>query len=138
MSSDNTPNTFGGSLLESLHDYEKRRARGEKLTMRSVSRTAPAPKAYSGQAIATLRGRLNVSQDVFATLLASSPATVKAWEAGRKAPSPMARRLLETIDSNPAHFEEMLEVARNGGEVKRDERVRPDRRRSSSRAKIDA
>jgi DNA-binding transcriptional regulator YiaG len=44
---------------------------------------------------------MGVSQAVFARLLGVSVVLVKSWEAGTREPSPLARRLLDTIRANP-------------------------------------
>ena len=104
--------TFGEAVLESLNDYMDRRARGEKLTVQRVERLAPAPAEFGPKEIISIRRKLNVSQHVFATVLGASPATVRAWEQGAKAPAPMARRLLEVVDAHPDTFAKLLEKKR--------------------------
>ena len=42
-----------------------------------------------------------VSQAIFARLLGVSRILVQKWEAGDNTPSPMARRLMDTIKANP-------------------------------------
>ena len=74
---------------------------GQKLTMREVV-IAPAPVPMTAAQIAGLRTKkLRVSQRVFAGLLNASPATVHAWEQGRKRPSRIALRLLRLIEAHP-------------------------------------
>jgi putative transcriptional regulator len=61
----------------------------------------PEPGRYSPGKVRELRDSLGVSQAVFARLVGVSLVLVKAWEAGTREPSPLARRLLDTIRANP-------------------------------------
>ncbi|MBX3728859.1 MAG: helix-turn-helix domain-containing protein [Candidatus Sumerlaeia bacterium] len=56
----------------------------------------PAPE-YGESDIRAERLRLRLTQEAFARILNISPKTVEAWEAGRKAPGPPARRLLQVL-----------------------------------------
>ena len=51
-----------------------------------------------------MRERLGVSQGVFAHLLGVSVVLVKSWEGGVRKPSPMARRLMDTIQADPGEM----------------------------------
>jgi len=62
----------------------------------------PEPNAYRAKQIRELRDSLGVSQAVFAHLLGVSVILVKSWERGARAPSLMARRLLDTIKADPS------------------------------------
>jgi putative transcriptional regulator len=64
----------------------------------------PEPGAYRAARVRTLRESLGVSQAVFARLLGVSVILVKSWERGVREPSPIARRLLDTIKADPAHW----------------------------------
>lgn len=94
---------FGEQVVESLRELVGALDRGEKLHERFTIRTVDAdlkPRDFTPSHIRALRNRLMTSQAVFARLLAVSVRTVQAWERGTP-PSPMARRLLETIDRDP-------------------------------------
>ena len=82
----------------------------EQLTVRRV-RLPDGPADFSPHEVRRLREDLNVSQTVFARLIGASPALVRAWEQGARRPSPMARRLLETISHDPAPWRRMLRPA---------------------------
>ena len=105
---DAEPATFGKAIVQSLEDYERRRARGERLTFRTVEATPAEPGEYDAAAVLAVRERLAVSQPVFAALLALSPATVRAWERGAKTPGPMARRLLDVAARHPEVLGELV------------------------------
>jgi putative transcriptional regulator len=62
----------------------------------------PEPGKYTETKVRELRDSLRVSQAVFAHLLGVSLVLVKSWERGVREPSPMARRLLDTIKADPA------------------------------------
>jgi putative transcriptional regulator len=64
----------------------------------------PEPHDYGPRQIRALRNSLGVSQAVFARLLGVSVILVKSWERGARDPSPMARRLLDTIRANPSRW----------------------------------
>ena len=51
-----------------------------------------------------------VSQPVFASLLGVSAVLEKAWEQGRRVPSPMACRLLDEMNHDPKRWSGMLRI----------------------------
>lgn len=67
------------------------------------------PKPYTGEAIAQLRERLELSQAVFARALAKSPATVRSWEQGQRAPDAAANRMLEIVERHPYVLYEFIQ-----------------------------
>jgi putative transcriptional regulator len=97
-------------IIAGLREVKEVLERGERLedhfTVHHV-RTDLSPQAYDSSDVRALRRRLGVSQAVFARLLAVSAKTVQAWEQGSR-PTPMACRLLEVIDRDPAPWLEML------------------------------
>ena len=67
-------------------------------TMREIASLLIRPiEPMTGAEIKAVRAANNVSQPVFVTLLNVSPATVKAWEQGLKAPSGAALKLLSIV-----------------------------------------
>ena len=58
---------------------------------------APIP-AYSSRKIRALRGRYELSQAVFASVLNTSLSTVRQWEIGEKHPSGPSLKLLNLLD----------------------------------------
>jgi DNA-binding transcriptional regulator YiaG len=93
-------------LMHSLRELAAAIADGapleERFTVRTV--TIPEPGNYSPAAVKKLRGRLGMSQAVFAELLGVSRVWVQGWERGVRHPSPLARRLMDTIRANPASW----------------------------------
>lgn len=65
-------------------------------------------RVKSVPSVATIRERMGLSQDKFATLLGVSIRTLQEWEQGRRAPSGAARTLLMIAARNP---QALLEVA---------------------------
>jgi putative transcriptional regulator len=72
----------------------------ERFTVRTVS--VPGPGKHSPASIKKLRLSLGMSQPVFAELIGVSGILVQSWERGVREPSPLARRLLDTISRDPA------------------------------------
>jgi putative transcriptional regulator len=58
---------------------------------------APIP-AYDSQQIRELRAHLRISQAVLASILNTSPSTVRKWEMGEKHPSGPSLKLLNLLD----------------------------------------
>lgn len=93
-----------GALEEGLDALRK----GKVLTVREV-RLPPQPKPMSPRQITRLRkGKLRVSQRVFARLANTAPQTVHAWEQGRARPSGSALRVLHIFDDRPEIARELL------------------------------
>ena len=74
-----------------------------KYTVRRV-RVLPEAPTFSPAHVRAVRERVGASLEVFAQLLAVSPMTLRAWEQGRRTPSPIARRFLGEIEMAPEHF----------------------------------
>jgi DNA-binding transcriptional regulator YiaG len=72
------------------------------MTVREVE--IPDPLAYTGTDIKSMRNRLGVSTQLFARLMGVSSMLVEHWEQGRRTPTPLACRLLERIDADPAGY----------------------------------
>lgn len=58
---------------------------------------APVP-VYSSEQIRALRARYKLSQAVLASVLNTSPSTVRQWEIGDKHPSGPSAKLLDLLD----------------------------------------
>lgn len=87
-------NDLKQSLIEGLEHAEGKRE------LRTTTLPRP-PKKLSSEEIAALRGKLNVSQAVFACYLNVSPKTVQAWEQGIGKPNGAALKLLSIVKRNP-------------------------------------
>ena len=59
------------------------------------------PRRYRSERIKRIRGRMELSQSVFAAALNVSPETVKAWEQGKREPDGPTLRLLEVAELHP-------------------------------------
>lgn len=55
-------------------------------------------RAYDAAKVKALRERLQLSQTVLASVLNTSPSTVRKWEMGDKRPSGPSQKLLDIID----------------------------------------
>jgi putative transcriptional regulator len=89
--------TAGMKAIEAMIASGKRPT--EVFTARTIE--IPDPSQYSARDVRELRESLHVSQAIFARLLGVSRILVQKWEAGDNIPSPMARRLMDSIQSNP-------------------------------------
>jgi len=59
--------------------------------------------------VAAVRRRTGLSQAAFSRRIGVSPATLRNWEQGRRAPEGPARVLLAMLERNPRVVEETLE-----------------------------
>ena len=75
-------------------------AQGKRQDLRTTMLPKP-PKKFSAGEIVKIRGRLNVSQAVFARCLNISPKTVQSWEQGTGKPSGASLKLLSIAEKNP-------------------------------------
>lgn len=82
------------SLKEAVEHSEGKRK------LRTTTLPRP-PQKLTGAEIADLRGKINVSQAVFALYLNVSVKTVQAWEQGAGKPSGAALKLLSIVKKNP-------------------------------------
>lgn len=74
----------------------------ERLNVHTIE--IPEPAKYSPRAVQSLRQKLGVSQAIFAKMLGVSTILVQSWERGVREPSPLARRLLDTVSDDPGHW----------------------------------
>jgi DNA-binding transcriptional regulator YiaG len=87
---------------------------------------APPPEVGPVEA-KEARAELGLSQSVFAEFLGVSPSTVRAWEQGKRGPSPLARRFLGEIRRElehwrravRAHLKEGTDVGSTGSSTRR-------------------
>jgi putative transcriptional regulator len=93
-------------IMAGMREIERMMDQGrtpqQMFTVKTVE--VPDPNVYRARQIRELRDSLCVSQAVFAHLLGVSVILVKSWERGAREPSALARRLLDTIKSNPARW----------------------------------
>jgi DNA-binding transcriptional regulator YiaG len=82
-----------------VEDVNRHYRRHHPDRIRTVS--IPGPGKYSPAAVRKLRTSLGMSQAVFAELIGVSGILVQSWERGVRDPSPLARRLLDTIKRDP-------------------------------------
>ncbi len=87
-------------VVESLSEFLDSAERGHKITTRTV-KLCLEPRSYSASDIKQIRSSLNVSQAVFARLLAVSLKLVQAWESSANQPKPWACRVFDEIALDP-------------------------------------
>ena len=103
------PRKLGDEVVEAfeqLRDLEQGRT-GSRVRVRRVARTArdstvAAAPEYSYLRVSKLRGRLKLSQPVFAQALNVSAETVRSWEQGKRQPDGAALRLLQLTEKRPS------------------------------------
>ncbi|MDB5357777.1 MAG: higA-2 [Phycisphaerales bacterium] len=112
--------TGGRKLMAALDDIlAAERGEPGRVIVREVEITEPG--AYPPAKVRALRGKLGVTQRVFARLVGVSPELVEHWEQGITEPRPLARRLLDRISENPPAYlkavvrEQLLSGAYPGG-----------------------
>jgi len=93
-------------IMAGMRELERMMDQGktpqQMFTVRTVE--IPDPGLYRAAQVRRLRESLGVSQAVFAHLLGISVVLVKSWERGVREPSPLARRLLDTIKADPSRW----------------------------------
>ena len=82
---------------------------GRKLVTRTVK--IVEPDEFGPRRITRIRKQLRMSQAVFARLIGTTPAIVRAWEQGRKAPSGIASRILRIAECEPNALTRSLRTA---------------------------
>ena len=103
----------GKEIIGALTDLRDTLASGVALKKKYVVRhvVVPEPGAYSARAVKMTRARLGLSQRMFARLVGVSTILAQSWEQGRREPSPLARRLLDEINRDPARWASMVHSA---------------------------
>lgn len=74
------------------------------------------PAKYGPGEVRAVRDSLSLSQPLFAKLVGVSPALVKLWEQRqqKREPAPWARRLFDSIQSQPAYWRSLVHLPRGG------------------------
>ncbi|MGP0067869.1 MAG: helix-turn-helix domain-containing protein [Isosphaeraceae bacterium] len=67
-----------------------------------------APRDYGPDDVRRVRGLLGMSQVLFARFLGVDANTVRSWEQGTRPPSSIARRFMDEIESDPAHWRQRI------------------------------
>ena len=97
----------GRKILAALKEFGDALDSGIPLEERFTVRTYvidAEPEVFDGPATRKLRDSFGMSQGVFASFLCVSTGTVRAWEQGRRVPSPLARRFLGELAAGREHF----------------------------------
>lgn len=95
-----------GEIMAGMRELEQMMNEGKKpedlFTAKRIA--VPEPTEYTAARVRKLRATLGVSQVVFAELMGVSVVLVKSWERGVREPSALARRLMDTVQANPAEW----------------------------------
>jgi putative transcriptional regulator len=104
--------SVANQLIEGLSELtsalQKRQPLARQFRTRRVTITLE-PRLYDGKMVKWIRGRLGVSQAVFALFLGVSVKTVQSWEQGYLTPNKMARRFMDTIQEDTDLYRQRLE-----------------------------
>lgn len=112
--SENPKKSVGQDIIEGLRVLRDAVRSGQKLRKKFTIRTVEldleelAPKQYSAEHVRDTRRSLNVSQAVFAAMLAVSKEAVESWEQGCRDVPSSTRRLLDLMNADPAQWLELL------------------------------
>jgi DNA-binding transcriptional regulator YiaG len=104
----------GREIIASLKEALEVERAGIPIESRFTVRTAALPdepQQYDAIAVRATRERIGVSQPIFAQLIGVSAMLVRAWEQGQRVPARWARRLLDEVNRDPAHWRGMLRKA---------------------------
>jgi putative transcriptional regulator len=107
----NRSTSAGREIIAGLTELVEAAERGEDLSARFTVRTVELPdepKMYDALAVRRTRELLGASQSLFARLIGVSVGLVRSWEQGVRKPAPIARRLLDEINREPARWRRML------------------------------
>ena len=111
MSNKKEEQSLGEELVDGLRELSETIATGKPLSAKFTVRTVHLklePRQYDALAVKETREGLDVSQAIFAEILAVSPDCIEKWEQGRGEPSPIARRLLDLINEHRDHWTDVL------------------------------
>ena len=103
--------SLGEELVGGLRELSETVAAGKPLSAKFTVRTVNLklePRKYDALAVRETREELEVSQAIFAEILAVSPECIEKWEQGRGEPPRMARRLLDLINEHRDHWTDVL------------------------------
>ncbi|WP_295460510.1 helix-turn-helix domain-containing protein [uncultured Pseudomonas sp.] len=81
-----------------------------KITLRQHKVEAKAQPKVSAKQIVAIRMRHKMSQEVFARVIRTKPATLRNWEQGKAKPNPQAAMLLKLVERHGDMLERMEEV----------------------------
>ena len=98
-------NAAGRELMAAMAEVHAAVMSGHPLNGMTVRQVEiPDPPAFKAGDVRALREKLCVSVTLFARLTGVSAKLVEHWEQGRRAPSPLACRLMERISLDPAGY----------------------------------
>jgi len=87
---------IGQEILDGIKEIKKYKAgEGKALVTRQLKDPSPSK---------TIREKLSLSQDAFASLMGVSTRTIQDWEQGRREPQGPAKSLLRVAEQHPEVF----------------------------------
>jgi putative transcriptional regulator len=93
-----------GDAFEAIHSAAQGLHRAgaiNQATMREYDELCLEPvKEVTAKDVVRIRTRMNVSQNLFAHYLNTSPSTVQKWETGAKKPGAIAAKLLRVVEKH--------------------------------------
>ncbi len=98
------PHRSKGDAFEAIHSAAQGLHRAgtiSKATMKEYEELCLEPvKEVTAKDVVRIRLRVNVSQNLFAHYLNTSPSTIQKWEAGAKKPGAIAAKLLRVVEKH--------------------------------------
>lgn len=97
----------GAKIVASFQEAIDTMRTGETLERQFTVRTYKVeftPRDYGPDDARRVRNLLGMSQVLFARFLGVDANTVRSWEQGTRPPSPIARRFMDEIESDPEYW----------------------------------
>jgi len=97
----------GAKIVAAFEEAIEALRSGEPLERHFTVRTYRVdftPRDYGPDDVRRVRGLVGMSQVLFARFLGVDANTVRSWEQGTRPPSPIARRFMDEIESDPEHW----------------------------------
>jgi putative transcriptional regulator len=101
----------GAKLVGAFEEAIALMRTGEPLEKHFTVRTYKVeftPRDYGPDDVRRVRGLLGMSQVLFARFLGVDANTVRSWEQGTRPPSSIARRFMDEIENDPAHWRQRI------------------------------
>ena len=83
---------------------------GDKKAARKVTVKIKPVQKFTAEQVKAVRGKTNLTQQLFGRVIGVSVRTVEAWESGVNQPNGSASRILEMIEENPAIVKEFAVI----------------------------
>jgi putative transcriptional regulator len=117
----------GAKIVAAFQEAIETMRAGEPLERRFTVRTYKVeftPRNYGPDDARRVRDLLGMSQVLFARFLGVDANTVRSWEQGTRPPSPIARRFMDEIESDPEYWRRRIVQRATGIDTGKDQSLR--------------